>query len=264
MATFSHQTSRPAALDRPQERGNSSPTVSVIIPTLNEAENLPWVLGHLPDIVDEVVIVDGRSTDETIDVALRLRPDARIVLEKRHGKGIALKRGFEEALGDIVVTLDADGSMNPGEIPAFVGALCSGFDYAKGSRFIQGGGTDDMELRRKAGNWMLRATARVAFGGHYSDLCYGYNAFWRDLLPVFEGEASGFEIETFLNLRALSSGLRITEVPSFEAPRLTGNSNLRSIPDGMRVLRTIIRERLAEARWDVDALETDTALHRSA
>lgn len=220
------------------------PTVSVIIPTLNEAQNLPWVLGRMPEMVDEILIIDGRSTDGTAMVARRLRPEVRVILEERPGKGVALNRGFREATGDIVVTIDADGSMDPDEIPAFVGALMAGADFAKGSRFIQGGSTDDMELRRRFGNWVLKTAAQVALGGNYSDLCYGYNAFWRNLMPCFVGDADGFEIETFLNLRALSSGLRIAEVPSYEARRLSGKSNLRSIPDGMRVLRTIVRERL--------------------
>lgn len=260
-AVREHQLNSRSAAPR---RGRRQPRVSVIVPTLNEAENLPWVFANLPEIVDEVVVVDGRSTDDTVAVARRLRPDIVLVMEERKGKGIALKSGFAAATGDILVTLDADGSMHPGEIPAFVGALLAGADYAKGSRFIQGGGTHDMELRRKAGNWALRATARLAFGGHYSDLCYGYNAFWADLLPVFDGTADGFEIETFLNLRALSSGLRVTEVPSFEAPRLTGRSNLRTIPDGVRVLRTIVRERVAEARWKAESLDEDLPLEVEA
>jgi glycosyltransferase involved in cell wall biosynthesis len=154
-----------------------------------------------------------------------------------------MRTGFEHATGDIIMVIDADGSMDPAEIPAFVGALVAGCDVAKGSRFIQGGGTDDMNDLRRAGNWALRLAARLAFGGRYSDLCYGYMAFWRRVLPVFDGNADGFEIETFLNVRALAAGLHVTEVASFERRRLHGESNLRTFRDGLRVLRTIVRER---------------------
>ena len=216
--------------------------VSVVIPTLNEERNLRHVLPLLPSFVDEVVIVDGRSSDGTVAETLRLRPDAMIVMEHRKGKGHALMSGFEAATGDIIVMLDADGSMDPAEIPAYVYALLGGADYAKGSRFIHGGATRDMEWYRRIGNKVLGQAVRVAFGGRYSDLCYGYNAFWRDVLPLVAGEVPGFEVETFMNCRALAAGLRIVEVPSVEAARIHGVSNLRTFRDGARVLRTIVSE----------------------
>lgn len=219
-----------------------SPTISVVIPTLNEAKNLPLVLPRLPEIVTEVILVDGLSTDGTVDVALQLCPDIRIITESRRGKGLALRRGFEAATGDIIVMLDADGSADPEEIPFFVGALLSGVDFAKGSRFLQGGGTSDMVWYRRLGNRLFVALVRVLFGGQYSDLCYGYNAFWRRVLPLLDLNAEGFEIETLMNVRALHAGLHIAEVPSFEKRRVTGESNLRTFPDGWRVLRTIFAE----------------------
>jgi glycosyltransferase involved in cell wall biosynthesis len=220
-------------------------TVSVVIPTLNESRNLPYVLPRIPSCVDDVVLVDGGSEDGTVEVARELRSDIRIVHEPRPGKGAALKSGFQHARGDIIVTLDADGSTDPAEIPAFLGCLLAGADFAKGSRFVQGGGTSDMEPIRKLGNWMLRLLVRIGFGGRYSDLCYGYNAMWRDVLPALDGEADGFEIETLLNCRALASGLRVAEVPSHERARIHGESHLRTFLDGARVLRTIVREQRA-------------------
>lgn len=225
-------------------RGGRPPTVSVVVPTLNEARNLAHVLPRIPAGVHEVILVDGHSTDDTVAVARALRPDVRVVLQERLGKGDALRCGFEAATGSIVVTLDADGSADPAEIPAFVGLLVAGYDFVKGSRFLQGGGTADMELHRRAGNWALMWTTRMAFGGRYSDLCYGYNAFWRDVLPVILPDVDGFEIETLMSIRALRRGLRVAEVPSFEARRIDGVSNLRVVHDGLRVLRTIVRERV--------------------
>ena len=216
--------------------------VSVVIPTLNEAANLPHVLPLIPAWVDEILVVDGRSTDGTIEVAQALVPDVVIVEEQRPGKGAALRAGFNASRGDIIITLDADGSANPAEMPLFVGALLSGADFVKGSRFQQGGGTDDMEWYRRLGNWGLVELVKLRFGGRFTDLCYGYNAFWRDVLPLIDiDNDDGFEIETSMNIQAMRAGLNVYEVPSTEAPRVNGVSNLRTIPDGFRVLSTIIR-----------------------
>ena len=220
------------------------PTVSVVIPALNEAANLPHVLPYIPTSVHEILLVDGHSTDGTDEVALRLRPDVRIVRQTGRGKGNALRSGFEAATGDIIVMLDADGSTDPAEIPAFVGALLAGADFAKGSRFAQGGGTADMPFYRRWGNRAFVWMVRVLFGGGYTDLCYGYNAFWSYMIPVLELDGDGFEIETMMNIRALQAGIRIAEVPSFEDKRRYGDGRLRTIPDGWRVLMTILRERL--------------------
>ena len=217
--------------------------MSLVIPTLNEERNLPYVLDRIPHWVAEVIIVDGASTDSTVEVARQLRPDVLVVMESTPGKGAALCAGFDAASGDIIVAIDADGSMDPAELPGFVGALMAGADLAKGSRFMQGGGTVDMEHHRRLGNFGLRTAVRLCFGGRYSDLCYGYFAFWRDALPLIDPDAPGFEIETLVNVRALKANLKIAEVPSFEAKRIHGESNLHAVRDGVRILRLIVRER---------------------
>jgi glycosyltransferase involved in cell wall biosynthesis len=215
-----------------------------VVPTLNEAPNLGYVLPRIPSWVDEVLLVDGGSHDDTVAVARALLPRIIVLGQERPGKGAALQAGFRAATGDIIVTLDADGSTDPAELPAFIGCLLAGADFVKGTRFMQGGGTDDMGFVRRVGNWVLRGAVRTAFGGRYSDLCYGYNAFWRRHLPLLQGDADGFEIETLLNVRALSAGMRVIEIPSFELRRVHGLSNLSTWHDGYRVLRTIVRERM--------------------
>jgi glycosyltransferase involved in cell wall biosynthesis len=231
---------------------NGQPRVTVVIPTLNEARNLEHVFAALPAGLHEVIVVDGHSVDGTPDVARRLRPDVLVINQTRTGKGNALACGFAAATGEIIVMIDADGSTDPAEIPRFVEALTSGADFAKGSRFAPGAGSSDITPLRKLGNRLLGLAVNALYGTRYSDLCYGYNAFWAKHAPAFGLQANspgqrrvwgdGFEIETVLNLRASAAGLAITEVPSFEYARIHGTSNLRTIRDGQRVLRTILTE----------------------
>jgi glycosyltransferase involved in cell wall biosynthesis len=241
-AAEEHSERRGARGARGRRGDITSVRVSVVIPALNEALNLRHVLANLPDNVFEVILVPGTSTDDTEIVARTLRPDVRVIHQDRTGKGNALACGFAACRGDVIVTLDADGSADPKEIPAFVGALLAGADFAKGTRAIQGGGSHDMTLLRKLGNRGLTHLANVLHGTHYSDLCYGYNAFWHACLPALNVDIDGFEVETLLNLRAAKSGLRVAEVASFELARIHGRSNLRTFNDGWRVLGTILRE----------------------
>jgi glycosyltransferase involved in cell wall biosynthesis len=224
-------------------RGNaSSVRVSIVIPALNEGPNLRHVLSNLPDNIFEVLLVPGHSTDDTVAVARTLRPDVHVIEQTRRGKGNAMACAFAAARGDVIITLDADGSANPREIPAFIGALLSGADFAKGTRFVVGGGSHDMTGLRKFGNWALTKLANTLHGTQYTDLCYGYNAFWRRCLTQLDVEIDGFEVETLLNLSAAKSGLRVIEVASFELDRIHGVSNLKTFRDGWRVLVTILRE----------------------
>jgi glycosyltransferase involved in cell wall biosynthesis len=218
--------------------------VSVVIPTKNEARNIVWVLERLPDFVSEVIVVDA-STDDTVAAAKAARPDVRVIGQERPGKGAALRAGFAAASGEFVVMLDADGSMDPAEIGLFIDRLQSDCDFVKGSRFAPGGGTSDMGLVRRTGNAALRSLVNVLYGRDFTDLCYGFCAFRRSGLRSLVLNADGFEIETEIVVRAVKAGLRIDEVPSFEARRRYGDSNLSTWRDGRRVLQTLVRERFA-------------------
>ena len=249
---------------------STTPTISVVIPARNEARNLELVLPELPD-VDQIVLVDGHSVDGTMEVAKRIRPDIAVLQQTRTGKGNALACGFAAATGDIIVMFDADGSADPAEIASFVDALVAGADFAKGTRFGRNGGSDDITALRKAGNWVLNRISNTLFRTRFSDLCYGYNAFWRDVLPLLNLPAvngadgvdnavcdcaaqapvqwgDGFEIETLLSCRVAALSLSVTEVPSVERPRIYGDTHLRTFVDGARVLRTLLAERRRSGR----------------
>lgn len=219
------------------------PRITLLIFTLNEAENLPYIIPRIPPIVDEIWLVDGHSTDDTVAIAKTLRRDIHVVYQDGKGKGDAIRCGIKCATGDIIVTIDADGSMDPKEIPSFVEPLLDGYDFVKGSRFLDGAGTVDMPTHRVLGNKAFVLIVNLLFGGRFTDLCYGYNAFKREAVKGFEIASDGFEIETELNIKALKAGLRVKEVPSCEAARLNGKGNLKTFSDGWRILKTILRER---------------------
>lgn len=236
--------------ERPEPAAALGARVSVVIPTLNEEKNLPHVFARLPDGLHEVIVVDGNSTDDTVAVARRLRPDVRVVTQPGRGKGNALAAGFAACTGDIVVTVDADGSTDPAEIPRFVAALRHGADFVKGSRFAQGGASSDITWSRRLGNRALNALVNVLYHTSYTDLCYGFNAFWARCLPYMRVDCDGFEVETLVNIRIAKAGLTIQEVPSYERDRMYGRSNLHAVRDGSRVLRTIALERIStRSHW---------------
>lgn len=218
-------------------------TVTLVVPAKNEALNIASVLSRVPDVVDEVVLVDAHSTDQTVEIARRIRPDVVVVYDDVPGKGAALRAGFRRATCDYVVIIDADGSMDPQEIIRYVSLLASGFELVKGSRFMSGGGSTDITLIRKLGNRGFVILSNLMFNQRFTDLCYGYLAFDRVRLLAVELESTGFEIEAEIIAKSAMNGLRITEVPTFETPRLNGVSNLHAVRDGLRILRTLLRER---------------------
>lgn len=275
-------------------RLTNPPRVSVIVPAKNEAANLRVILPQLPP-VHEVILIDGRSVDGTVEAAREVMPSIRVIHQTRKGKGNALACGFEAATGDVIVMFDADGSADPAEIERFVAVLVAGADFAKGSRNCPGGGSEDITALRSLGNKALNGAANLGFKTSFTDLCYGYNAFWRDLVGVLDLPATciaqpaegmlwgdGFEIETIINCRFAAAGVRIEEVPSVELSRIYGESNLRTWSDGLRVLRTIGAEwrrarrsaRVGTAqpssRWvpqlveGTEAVEQESAWERSA
>jgi Glycosyl transferase family 2 len=226
----------------PDRRRSRKTRVSVVVPAMNEEKNIGHVLGRLPDDLHEVILVDGNSQDETIAAARRAYPEIRVLTQSGRGKGDAFRTGFAAVTGNLVVMLDADGSADPAEIPSFVEALEAGADFAKGSRFLEGGGSADLTVLRKVGNGFLSGSANLLHGTHFTDLCYGYNAFWARCLPFISLDVPGFEVETLINLRIAAAGMKITEVPSYEADRISGQSNLKTFRDGFRVLGTILGE----------------------
>jgi len=227
---------------RAKTEENMKPVVSVVIPTLNEAGAIAEVLEGVKRFADDILIVDGNSTDGTAKIAKHL--GAKVVIQNSSGKGAALREAFSLVDGDIILMMDADGSMKAWEIPLYIKAIASGADVVKGSRFLPGGGSEDLSFVRKFGNLFFLSLVNWLWSADYTDLCYGFGAFRREALNRLQPclNSTNFEIETEICIKSKKLGLKVVEVPSVELRRYQGKSNLGAIQDGLRILRTIIGE----------------------
>jgi glycosyltransferase involved in cell wall biosynthesis len=222
-----------------------SPKITALICTLNEEPNLPYVLPRIPDLVSEVLVIDGHSTDRTVEVARKIRPDIRILGQPGRGKGDALKYGIEIAAGDIIVTLDADGSTDPADIPRFIGPLLDGHDFVKGSR-LDRRYPSSMRWHRWLGNKVLVTAFNILFGTGYTDICSGYNAFWKTAFRHLSPSRDGFEMEQQILAKAKKAGLKVVEVGHYDKGRLGNASKVSALRQGLRDLMVIISERFHE------------------
>lgn len=229
--------------------GNSD--VTVIIPALNEEKNIAEVLRKLNQMnYHSILVVDGNSSDRTVEIAKEF--GANIIVQNGRGKGNALRQVFNHGglNGDAIVMMDADGSMDPKEIPPLIETLNGGSDLARGSRFLLGGYSEDMNLIRKVGNLFFVFLVNLFWSANYTDLCYGFGAFrrgaLRNLYPHLKSKSFDIEAEIFIKAKKL--GLKVVEVPSIELRRRYGKSNLKAFRDGYCILRTIIREFIGQYR----------------
>ncbi len=218
------------------------PEVSIIIPTLNEKRNIGEVLHSvkrvLKDYSYEIIVVDKHSPDGTASIARSL--GARVMYDDL-GKGSALVKGMKSARGRVIVSMDADLSNNPSELRLLISGIQIGYDVCMGSRFLTGGGSDDMPPFRKFGNKVFVSLVNLLYGSKYTDMCYGYRSFSRRAVRKLNLREKGFGIETEINIKTQKAGLKAMEVPSYEKKRGSGEAKLRSFSDGYRILKTIFR-----------------------
>lgn len=220
--------------------------VSIVIPARDEQDNIGLVLADLNRIIAqsngyefEVICVDDHSTDRTGEIAESY--GAKLIRNQGpSGKGMALRRGFEAATGDVIVMMDADYSHRPEDLPVFLNALNNGAGLVIGSRVY--GGSDEYTSIRALGNVFLTAALGIFLGRYLSDALNGYKAFKRDVFTDFKYTSKSFEIEIELIANALRKGYKVVEVSSHERARHGGEAKSRVIKHGTRFFLRIFWE----------------------
>lgn len=218
------------------------PHISIVIPTLNEQQNIGPALDGIEKVMAhsdyEVIVVDGYSKDKTVEIAKK--HGARIIYDNM-GKGSALIKGLKAAKGSVIISMDADMSNKPNELKVLIAGIEAGYDVCMGSRFLVGGGSDDMPFVRRFGNKIFVYMVNLLYGANYTDLCYGYRSFSRNAVRKLKLTEKGFGIETEISIKAKKSSLKIMEVPSYEKKRASGIAKLQTFSDGKKILKTILR-----------------------
>ncbi len=217
--------------------------VSLIIPTRNEEGAIGPTLREVPrDVVDEIIVIDGHSTDKTWDeVKAELRPQDKLVMQKGKGYGGAFLEGFDIATGDVILLLDADGSHNPNEIPAIIEKVRRGYEYVMASRYMRGGHSEDDTIIRWFGNRVFTLMTNMIHGTDVTDSLYLFTAITRDGLTKLNLHSTGFEFCTEIVVKAHRAGLKFAEVPAFERARTAGKTKVNAFWHGLKILRMILR-----------------------
>ena len=222
------------------------PEVSIIIPAYNEEENVDDVLSRACKAAEssslsyEVIFVDDGSTDRTKHLALGHNV---IILhhEKNMGKGVALKEGFAKARGDIIVTMDADGSHDPKDIPKLILPVLNGSSVALGTRFSSREGRESTTKMNLFGNTLINLSIRLMTGRRVTDSQSGFRAMKRSVVDQIKITTAGFQMETEFLIKALRNGCVMTEVPLDVRKRLNGRTHLKPFRDGIRILGELLR-----------------------
>jgi glycosyltransferase involved in cell wall biosynthesis len=223
--------------------------ISVIVPAYNEEKTIGHVLSDLISVMDnlkmpyEIIVVDDGSTDETRRIASSYKASV-LLNETNRGKGYALRNGFSQAQGDIIVTMDADGAHSPKEIPELIYPLFNGVDIVAGSRLL-GRGMDSTSRLNRLGNFLFNITIMVLTRTLVTDSQTGFRAFKRKVLQEISLESLGYEIETEITIKGLKNGFVFQEKPIGCNKRTYSVSKIRVFSDGLKIFKTIFKAKFA-------------------
>lgn len=221
-----------------QTRSDRGFSVTLLVPTLNEIDGMRAIMPRVrPEWVDQIVILDGGSTDGTIEYALS--EGYFVYVQKDPG----IRQGYLEVLpfvtGDVILTFSPDGNSIPELIPQLVDKMADGYDMAIASRYLDGAKSDDDDLLTSFGNWLFTGTVNWLFRANYTDAMVIYRAYWTRLVFLLDLDKDAsyrtperllrtrISWEPLLSVRAAKLGLRIAEIPGDEPARIGGERKLQ-------------------------------------
>lgn len=222
--------------------------ISVVIPAYNEEKTIGTVIEQTIQVMEnlgmpyEIIVVNDGSMDRTREIASKYKAT---VLSNgvNRGKGYALRKGFKYAQGEIIVTVDADGSHDPKEILDLVYPLFNGVDIVAGSRFLGRNNhhSDYTSRLHKVGNNLINIAIMVLTRRMVTDSQTGLRAFKKDFLRKTSLESCGYEIETEITVKGLKNGFKLQEVPISCKRRKHDVSKVRTLYDGLKIFKTILK-----------------------
>lgn len=217
-------------------------SVTLLIPTLNERDGLEEILPQIdPRWVEDILFVDGGSTDGTLDV-IRRWGHGRLVIQKLPGLSNAYWESIPLISSDIVVTFSPDGNSLPQAIPVLIEKVREGYDMVIASRYLPGAGSQDDGPVTAFGNWMFTRAINLLFGGRYTDALVILRAYRMKLLKELEMETEAWDFEPLLSIRCAVYGKRVAAIPAKEPRRIGGKRKMSILFNGWALVVLICRE----------------------
>ncbi len=207
---------------------NEIEAARVIIPQINKK----WV--------DEIIVVDGGSTDGTVEF---VKSQGLLVQsQSRRGFGTGMLQGLKMAKGDVVVEFRPDGNSIPNDIPRLIAKIQEGYDLVIASRYLGGAKSDDDDRLTAFGNWMFTTIVNVLFGARYTDALVGTRAFLREKALSLAFDVPGLSWPCQSSIRFARAGLKIAEIPAREPPRIGGVRKMHPFRTGWEICKLIVRD----------------------
>jgi glycosyltransferase involved in cell wall biosynthesis len=218
-------------------------TTTLLLPTLNEIEALRVVIPQIErEWVDEIIVIDGGSTDGTVEFLEGL--GIRVHAQAGRGFGQGMLQGMQIARGEIVIEFMPDGNSIPADIPRMIDKMREGYDLVIGSRYFGGAKSDDDDFMTAWGNWMFTLMVNVLFNARYTDVLTGFRAYRRSAAMELDLDAPGLSWPCQSSIRFARAHLRVSEIPAHEPPRIGGVRKMRPFKTGWEILTLILRDLL--------------------
>ena len=220
---------------------NESLTTTLLLPTLNEIEALRTIVPQIrKEWVDEIIVIDGGSTDGTVEFA---REHGFIVhSQSGRGFGVGMRQGMQLAKGDIVVEFMTDGNSLPEDIPRIIAKMREGYDLIIASRYLDGNKSDDDDWLTALGNRIFTTVVNIFFGAHYTDVLVGTRAYRRESALKLDCDAVGLSWPCQSSMRFARAGLRVGEISAHEPKRIGGTRKMKPFKTGWEITKLILRD----------------------